>query len=440
MRLAYLILSYLAAPFFLGFLIWRGFHNRAYWARFGERFGVGGPRLERASIWIHAVSVGEVQAAAALVRALQARYPDVPVVITTMTPTGAQRVEVLFGDDVTHRYVPYDVPGAVRRFFDCIKPKLAIVIETELWPNLFNECGRRHVPLVLASARISPQSVVRYRWVVSLFREALSHGIVIAAQSEKDAERFRSVGAHPTRTHVTGNIKFDFDLPASVKEAGEQYRRDHAPDRPVWVAASTHDNEETQVLDAFDLLRERGSDSLLILVPRHPERFAWVGQLLKRRGYRFATRSRGEVPSADTEVFLLDTLGELTQFYAAADVAFVGGSLVRVGGHNLLEPAALGIPSLTGPHYYNAEDIAELLSEVGACNIITDSESLATALEDYFRNPDRRRRDGERGLKAVRDNRGTLDRLMALLGPLLAEPPAAKPAAGPDYSTTPASD
>ena len=440
MRLVYLILSYLAAPFFLGFLIWRGFHSRAYWARFGERFGFGGPRLSTPSVWIHAVSVGEVQAAAALVRALQIGYPGVPIVITTMTPTGAQLVKDLFGDSVTQWYVPYDLPGAVVRFFDCIKPKLAIVIETEIWPNLFNECGRRGVPLVLASARISPRSVVRYRWVVSLFREALSHGIVIAAQSEKDAERFRSIGAHPARTHVTGNIKFDFELSPRVKADGEKFRRDHAPDRPVWVAASTHENEETQVLDAFDRLRKRVRDSLLILVPRHPERFASVGQLLKRRGYTFARRSNGEAPSVDTEVFLVDTLGELSEFYAAADVAFVGGSLVPVGGHNLLEPAALGIPSLTGPHCYNAEDIAELLIDVGACHIITDPASLAAALEDYFRNPDRRRRDGERGRKAVRDNRGTLDRLMALLSPLLAEPPAAKPAAGPDYATTPASD
>ncbi len=440
MRVIYLIVCYLMAPYALGSLIWRALANSGYWERFGERYGIGGPRLSADSIWIHAVSVGEVQAASTLVRSLMRRYPGVPLVVTTVTPTAARLVQDLFGETVLHIYLPYDFPGAVRRFYDRIRPKLAIVIETELWPNLFHECGRRRIPLVLASARISPKTVARYRWFVSLFREALTHGIVIAAQSDRDAERFKSIGARPDRTHVTGNIKFDFELPASVKEAGEKFRADYAPDRLVWVAASTHEGEEEQVLDAFDQLDKRLPGILLCLVPRHPERFTQVAQLLTRRGYDFETRSGSGAPAAKAQVFLVDTLGELPVFYAASDVAFVGGSLVPIGGHNLLEPAALGLPSLTGTYNFNAEDICELLIAVGACRMVHNAGELAAELENYFRDPDRRRHDGESGLKAVKDNRGTLDRLMALLGPLLADPPPVYPVADPDFSVTEASD
>lgn len=402
------------------FYVWRGFSDRSYWSKFPQRFGFTVPAMPSPSIWVHAVSVGEVQASAALVHALRARYPGIPVVISTTTPTGAERVNSLFSDSVTHVYIPVDTPTAVKRFFDRIRPRLAIIIETEIWPNLYHECGLRKVPLVLANARISPRSVGRYRQLVSLFRETLSHGIVIAAQSKADAERFLSLDANPARTHDVGNIKFDFDLPPKVEEDGQAFRREHAASRPVWIAASTHEGEEEQVLDAFRTVRERVPDALLLLVPRHPQRFDAIRSLLRRHGWRSVTRSSGETCSEDTEVFLGDTLGELVTFYAASDVAFVAGSLVPIGGHNLLEPAALAVPVITGPYMFNTEDIAAMFQAVGASRTVDDAAGLAEVVVEYLGNAALRRTAGERGRDLVQQNRGALERLLDLIDPLLA--------------------
>ncbi len=420
MRWLYLLLSYLAAPLVAGVLLWKGFGNRAYWERFEERFGFGRSRLERPGIWLHAVSVGEVVAASSLVRELRARYPQLPMVVTTVTPTGARRVRDLFGDDVLHSYAPYDTPGSVRRFFVRMQPKLAIIMETELWPNLYAECGRRGIPLVLANARISPRSVERYRRFSGLFGYALSHGIVIGAQSERDAERFRSLGAATARVHVTGNLKADVGFPPEVPERGARFRAEHLAGRPSWVAASTHEGEEAQVLDAHASVRSSLPEALLFLVPRHPERFASVAELLTSRGIRFSRRSAGAVPTPADEVFLVDTLGDLPMFYAAADVAFVAGSLVPIGGHNLLEPAALGKPILAGPHNFNAEDLATLLEESGALEIVPDAAGLAAAVVRLLSDDALRLARSDKALRAVAENGGALERLMGLIGPLLA--------------------
>src|SRR5262245_12171355 len=330
--------------------------------------------------------MGEVQASAPLVRALRARYPRMPLVLTTVTPTGAQRGRALFGSDVDVRYLPYDLPGCVRRFFDRVRPGVAVILETELWPNLFHVCGRRRIPLVLASARISPRSVGRYRRLISLFRETLSHGIVIAAQSASDAERFVSIGANAARTHVIGNIKFDFELPAALAEEGRRLREQYAAGRSVWVAGSTHEGEETVLLDAQVRINAAVPGALLILVPRHPARFEEVATLLRRREVAFATRSsRG--PAGGAQVLLVDTLGELLNFYAAADVAFVGGSLIPIGGHNLLEPAALGLPILTGPHNFNSEDVARIFIEAGAARIVHDASEISTQVIALLKDP-----------------------------------------------------
>ena len=419
MRLIYIFLSYLIAPVVVVFLLWRGIFNSAYFDRFGERFGFTRLSVPRPSIWVHAVSVGEVQAAAPLVRELHRKNPDIPIVITTVTPTGARRASELFGDCAIHCYVPYDLPGSVARFFDAARPALAIIIETELWPTLYHECGKRRVPLVLASARISPRSVSKYRLFVGLFREALSHGIVIAAQSEKDAERFRLLGAPPERTHVIGNIKFDFELPASVLTEGRAIREANASQRPIWVAASTHPDEEEKMLDAHERLCRQYPGALLILAPRHPERFGLIATILRKRGVSFITRSSGKLCTPETEVFLLDTLGELPVFYAACDVAFVAGSLVPIGGHNMLEPAALGIPVLTGPYTFNTEDIAGMLAEVGAMREVKNSVELAAELASLIADPQARRHAGAQGRKTVQENRGAVARLLTLLDPLV---------------------
>ena len=419
LRIAYVVLTYLVVPLLLLHLVWRGFSVPGYRQRIGERFGFGMPRLARSAIWVHAVSVGEVQAAAPLVRALLKRHPEVPLVLTTMTPTGSERVRALFGDTVIHSYVPYDLAAAVRRFFDWARPSLAIIMETELWPNLYHECGQRRVPLVLASARVSLRSVRHYRRLIPLFRGTLSNGIVIAAQTPIDADRFRSLGANPARTHVTGNIKFDFELPAEIANGGRELRDLQARGRPVWVAASTHDGEEVAVLDAHARILEQHPTTLLVLVPRHPERFGQVAALLDSRDIDYVSRSSGALAGPNTRVLLGDTMGELTTFYAAADVAFVGGSLVRIGGHNLLEPVALSVPVVTGPHNENAADIAELLMDCGAALEVPDWAGLAAEVSWLLGDEAERRKRGAAGSQAILGNRGALDRLLALIDPLI---------------------
>ena len=270
MRTVYAILTYLVLPLYLLYWIVRGLANRSYWDRVGQRFGFGFPSLGQGSIWVHAVSVGEVQAAAPLVKALQRRFPTRDILISTMTPTGAARVRSLFGDAVHHCYIPFETPNAVRNFFDAVKPALALVMETEIWPNLYHTCGERKIPLVMVSARISPKSVVRYRRLLPMFREALSHGILIAAQGEADAKRFLALGANPERTWIMGNIKFDYEVPRDLRSRGSEFRESTIGDRPVWIAASTHDREEEQVLDAHRAVLASMPDAVLILVPRHP--------------------------------------------------------------------------------------------------------------------------------------------------------------------------
>ncbi len=418
MRLLYNVLIYFAAPIALLIQVWRGLRDPSYREGRRERFGFG-EELDGRTIWIHAVSVGEVQAAGPLVAQLLERHPGYRLVLTTVTPTGRARARQLFRDRVYLRYVPFDLPGSVKRFFDRVRPRLAIILETELWPNLYAECGRRGVPLVLASARLSPRSVGWYRRLVPLFRQALSNGIVIAAQSEADAERFRSIGASRERTHVAGNIKFDFEPPPEVETRGRRWREENAPGRMIWVAGSTHQGEEEMVLDAHRRVLERFPEALLVLVPRHPNRFDSVRELLARRGEAAAFRSdRGGITTS-TAVVLGDTMGELMMFYAAADVAFVAGSLVPIGGHNLLEPASVGLPVLTGPHNFNSEEIAQLLLDAGAARIVTDPLQLAHSVSGLFADPARRAAMGAAGKAVLDANRGALDRLLRLIEPLV---------------------
>jgi 3-deoxy-D-manno-octulosonic-acid transferase len=417
-RLAYSLLLYLLAPVFCAVLLWRGLRERGYWAHFSERFGFG-PVMPAGPIWVHAASMGEVQAASSLVRGLLQRYQGMPLLVTTQTPAGRERALSLFGEAVVVRFLPMDLPGAVRRFFGKTKPRIVVIFETELWPNLYHECGRRRIPLLLASARISPRSVERYGRAARLFRDALSGGAVVAAQAHGDAERFRAIGADPARTLVTGNIKFDVSVPGDVASRGRELRERHAPRRPVWVAGSTHAVEEQAILEAHRAVRRGTAEALLILVPRHPSRFAEVAEWLVREGVRFVRRSSDETAGPGTEVLLVDTLGELLHFYAMADVAFVGGSLVPVGGHNLLEPAALGLPILTGPHQFNGEEIAKLLIASGAVVIVADSSELARRVAALIADPGERARIGAAARDCVERNRGALPNLLGLIASLL---------------------
>lgn len=421
MRYLYSLLTYLAAPLFSLVLLFRGLRDRTYWQNFRERFGFG-PTLVQPCIWVHAVSVGEVQASAALVNSLRRLYPDIPIVVTTFTPTGAGRARVLFKDRAQVRYLPFDLPGAVHRFFERVQPRIAVIFETELWPNLYHECGRRRVPLVLASARLSARSVDRYRRLGALFRETLAQGVVVAAQGEADATRFRALGADPGNTHVTGNLKFDFSVPVDIAERGRALRAYYAAGRPVWVAGSTHGGgEEEALIEAQKIVRGRHPGALLVMAPRHPNRFGEVAAQLVSRGVRFIRRS--QVPAAgaivEAEILLLDSLGELLDFYAGSDVAFVGGSLVPIGGHNLLEPAALGLPILTGPNTANSAEVARLLSERGAAEVVRTPQELADKVVALLADPDARARMGAQGRAFVDANKGALQKLLGLVVPLI---------------------
>ena len=419
MRFLYNLLTYLLLIPFACYWVVRGLGNRTYFERLGQRFGFGFPNIDRC-IWVHAVSVGEVQAAAPLIRALQERYPDRSLLITSVTPTGAARVRSLFGDTVQHCFIPFEFPNAVRSFYRNVNPQAALIMETEIWPNLYRGCGIRDIPLILVSARISPRSAPGYRKLLPLIRETLSHGIIIAAQSQVDADRFLALGANPARTCVMGNIKFDVEADSGVLQKGRKLRAELFGDRPVWIAASTHEGEEEIVLDAHRVLLARHADLALVLVPRHPERFVSVRELIEKQGFSVVARTENR-PSGDASVFLCDTMGEVPLFYAASDVAFVAGSLVPIGGHNLLEPAVLGAPIVAGPYNFNSQDIADLFVDRGACRIVAGPEELVDTVSELLSDRERAARLGRAGQQVLDENRGALERLLVLLEPLLAE-------------------
>ena len=424
MRFLYSWLIRCAVPVALAAILWRGLSDRHYWQGIAERLGFGRALLAP-SIWLHAVSLGEMSAAAPLARALRLRYPAMALVVTTATPAGRARAAALFEADADIRFLPYDTPAAVRRFLARTRPRAAIIMETELWPNLLRECERSGIPVLLASARLSSRSVSRYRRFGGLFAGVFTKNLVVAAQSTEDAERFKSIGAAAEQTLVVGNVKFDVGVNTGIVQAGRALRVALAGARPVWIAGSTHAGEEEQLLDAHSALLTSIPNAVLLLVPRHKDRFAAVAELLARRGVRFARRSRlasgEEAPRLpdDTPVLLVDTVGELAMLYASADTAFVGGSLVAVGGHNLLEPAALGLPVLTGPSHFNGEEIAQLLLARGAALEVRSAQDLAATLQRLLAAPQLREQIGLIGTEIIAANRGSVARLLALIEPWL---------------------
>jgi 3-deoxy-D-manno-octulosonic-acid transferase len=420
------ILVYLLLPYAIGNLIWRGLRYSAYWHRWPERFGFV-PRLPGRVLWVHAVSVGEVRSAAPLVSALVERNPEHRVVVTTMTPTGSQQVRELFQDRVSHCYVPYDFPMAVRRFFERVRPEVAVIAETEFWPNIFAECGRRRIPLLLVNGRVSQASLRGYLRVPNIARAMLANADLLCAQTRVDAQRLCNLGAPDRLVHVTGNLKFDVELPGQLLEEARALRGHWGRERPVWIAASTHAGEERKVLDAYALLKRRHSALLLVLVPRHPERFQAVARLCRRRGLAVAERSRtpGALPTR-TDVLVGDTMGELQRLYAAADVAFIGGSLVPHGGQNLLEACAVEVPVVFGPHMFHFEEISAMALERGAARQVHDVQGLTSAVALYFDQPDLRCAAGKAAHTLVTDNRGALGRTLALIEDALRVAPSSR--------------
>ncbi|MGQ0593499.1 MAG: lipid IV(A) 3-deoxy-D-manno-octulosonic acid transferase [Gammaproteobacteria bacterium] len=416
MRRLYTLCFYLATPFLFLRLAWLGARHPGYRRAWPERLGYiqladrGRPRL-----WVHAVSVGEAQAAAVLVSAMSARFPHIEVVMTTTTPTGAECVVRELGGAVQRFFFPFDLPGAMRRFLGSVRPVAVLIMETELWPNLLAECRRQGVPVLLANARLSPRSFRGYQRIPGITRTLLRNVDRIAAQSVEDARRFVALGADPARVSDAGNIKFDAEVPAGLIDEGTSLRREIGRERPVWIAGSTHEGEEALVLRAHAVVKDRHRQALLVLAPRHPQRFGRVYDLCKQSGFETTRRSRGEGCTSATEVLLLDTMGDLALSYGASDVAFVGGSLVGIGGHNPLEAARLAVPIVTGPHITNFEAIYAALIGAGAAWIAEDPNVLAARVSELLSAPEARREAGERGRQVVLSQRGAVERIVAIL-------------------------
>ncbi|WP_317933325.1 lipid IV(A) 3-deoxy-D-manno-octulosonic acid transferase [Halioxenophilus sp. WMMB6] len=408
---------YLALPW-----VWLRLKRRArlqpeYGQRLAERLGYyPGPAAEAANlVWLHTVSVGEFLAAQPLIEALLARG-DLQLLITTTTPTGSAQVRERLGERVQHVYLPYDLPPAIHRFLDHFKPRLLLVMETELWPNLLRLCRKRGIDSVLVNGRLSARSARGYRRVAGLTRTMLSNLTLALMQYPADAERLRGLGMAPERVAVCGSIKFDLPVPAALKQQAQALRQSW-PQAQVWIAASTHPGEEVMVLAALALLKAQQPDTLLILAPRHPERRVEIESLCA--DWQVAVRSEGDAVTAATDILLLDTLGELMLFYGAADIALVGGSLVEHGGHNLVEPAAWGKPVLSGPHRFNFASLAEAMAEAGGLLTVTNAAELAATLTELMSDSARAQMLGEQARQFAQSNRGALARILAAVAPML---------------------
>lgn len=416
MRILYTALFTLGLPFILLRLLWRGFKAPAYWQRWPERFGKATKISSKAPvIWVHAVSFGEVEASRPLIKSLQAQYPKYRILITTMTPTGSQRVRQLFANTVDHCYLPYDLPFAINRFLSKTRPRLGIIMETELWPNILLICKKKNIPTLLANARMSERSAKGYARFADFTNTVLTSFSLLAAQSESDRQRLIDLGASSKQTHTVGNLKYDIKLATGIKEQAKAMREMWNKERPVLIAASTHEGEEQIILDAARYIRSKLPNLLLIIVPRHPERFDRVTALSQRSGCNTIRRSEHRPCNSDVEVFIVDTMGELPLFYACSDVSFVGGSLVPVGGHNLLEPAALGSSIMTGPHYFNFNEITELFISEKASVVINDTESLANQALSLLIDSQERQRMTQAAHSIIVKSQGASSRLINLI-------------------------
>jgi 3-deoxy-D-manno-octulosonic-acid transferase len=406
---------YLLLPATLYHLIWRSFRQGDYLLRWNERYAVYGDLpAPGATVWIHAVSVGEVNAAAPLVNALRARRPDLRLLVTSITPTGSARIRALWGDTVEHVYLPYDLPGAVARFLRHFRPRVGLVLETELWPNLLFGCRDHGVPVWIVNARLSERSLRGYRVLRPWLSRALRTVRGVLAQSPADAARFVRLGADPATTHDVGNLKYDVAAGANEAKLTAECRR-RLGARRAWIAASTHPDEEAAVVAIHRRLRARWPDLLLLWAPRHPERFRAASLHAVEEGWRVATRRLTHWPDAADDVFVIDTLGELSAFYGCAQVAFVGGSLQDIGGHNMLEPAAAGTPVATGPFLRNFADMAARMQAAGALRVGADARAVAADIEELLASPGLRAAMVAAGLALVEEGRGALERTLALV-------------------------
>ncbi len=421
---AYRIGLYIAIPFAIIGLIMRGFRNRLYWLRWGERFGFIAPEIKQAApfdLWIHAVSVGEVRAAVPLVDRLISEQPDISILLTSTTPTGSEMVKLMLYDKVAHCYFPYDLGWAMHRLVRVVNAKMVLVMETEIWPNLISAVSNTDSKLVYINVRLSERSYLRYAKFRSLFQPFLEKIDYFAVQGKLDRKHLELLGVPSEKISETGSIKFDVSVPHSLRESAEVTRRMLGQDRLIWIAGSTRENEEGRILSVYKLLKEEFPSLLLVLVPRHPERFDYIARKIQRRDLVVVRRTDSAVDIAsDVDVYLGDTIGELSLMYASSDVAFVGGSLEPLGGQNILEPCALGVPVVFGPHMFNFPDISRWTIKEGAGQMVQNSKELEQAVGELLRNPSLRDEMGGNGLAFIEAHRGALDKSHTLLQSLKA--------------------
>ncbi|MFD1007886.1 lipid IV(A) 3-deoxy-D-manno-octulosonic acid transferase [Oceanisphaera ostreae] len=408
-RLLYNLLIHLLSPLLLGLLYWPKKGKPSFGRRWPEHLGLVPASRQDSPVWLHAVSVGEMIAATSVIKALKAEQPDLPILVTTTTRTGADLAEKL-GDLIEHRYAPLDFPWAIALFLRRIRPRALLIMETELWPNWLVACGRKQLPVMVLNARLSARSAKKYQRFHGIFQLLSANISHISCQHQADADRFATLGLAKDKLSVTGSIKFDIDYSDDVRQQGQQLRDQLGIARPVWIGASTHAGEDEQLLDAHKLLLAQQPDALLILVPRHPQRFDHVAELITQRQITLSRRTQAMI--ADAQVYLGDTMGELPMMLAAADIAFVGGSLIERGGHNLLEPAALGKPVLTGPSVFNFNDIYQRLSENNGLITVQDSHTLVDALNHLFKDKASRLQVGQHALDVVKNNKGAISKTL----------------------------
>ncbi len=423
LRILYSLITVIAIPIWVARLLILSLRYPERRYRLRERFAFGLPRAnaQQGPIWVHAVSVGEVAAAEPLIKALLDAEADTQVLLTTMTPTGSARAQLIASDRLLHCYLPYDLPVFIRRFIRTLRPRLLVVMETELWPNLLAVCAQESVPTLLANGRLSARSAKRYAIAARFTQQMLGSLSQLCAQSVQDAERFIALGAPLDKVTVTGSLKFHIGAPASQEEFETGiFAALRESERPILIAASTRAQEEDKVLNAFKRMLEQKADLLLLLVPRHAERFDEVAQLCEKRGFTWQRRSRDEAAHHSTQIVLGDSMYELARYYACADVAFVGGSLVDTGCQNVLEPAALGKPIVTGPSQFNFKAICELLESEGALLTVPDEEALAEAVLELLNSDARRQAMGEAARALIANNQQALPEHLRLIRSLLA--------------------
>lgn len=416
-RILYSALLYLLVPGIIARLLWRSLRSPAHAKRWSERFGfISSAAADQDIIWLHAVSVGEVVAAVPLVKALQKQYSNQRILMTCTTVTGSERIQAIFPDSVDHHYAPYDLPNSIGRFLERSHPRLLIIMETELWPNIIAECKCRGIPVFLVNGRLSARSAKGYLRIGSLVRPMMRQIHRIAAQSKEDANRFVQIGASANSLSIVGNVKFDLTISPELESKAASLAASWRglSNRPIVLAASTHKGEDEIILEAFAKIKKYHNRTLLVLVPRHPERFDQVADLCKKSGFKISRRSQGTMPST-SDILIGDTMGELLTFFGACDVAFVGGSLVPIGGHNIIEPAAWGKPIISGPHLFNFSKASELLLSKGGMLICANAEDLASSCTKILDDDVFRKSMSLTAHCVAKDNRGALTNIMSLI-------------------------